>query len=346
MVFAGCRRLSPGWQASLARGVAHARTDPCARLLLYVKLRSCFLGLSPFTGVYSMGTSPRHRFARTGRRVVVPALLATFGIISTANAHDFWVIPDMFVFRADSMIHASGRAGTRFPVGTAVQPARVADARIIGATTHTKITQLSVEGSSLRLHEKAPASGQYLIAVTLTSTPTRATSANLLRFLRAEGGATEATRLEKENALVGQDSLVYQATSYATAIVEVGRGGPRAFAVSTGLPLEFIPVNDPAHLHVGDTLHVKIVGDGKAVPGIGVFAGPAVDTTASASGATPATAANTSLALSADGNGVLHLPLTSAAAWNLRAAYVYRRSGAPEWRIARATYVFNVGASH
>ncbi|MES2178033.1 MAG: DUF4198 domain-containing protein [Gemmatimonadota bacterium] len=293
-----------------------------------------------------MRPSLSHRFARVGRRAVAPVLLATIGVVSTASAHDFWVIPDMFVFRADSVIHASGRAGTRFPVGTPVQPTRVADARLIGATTQTKITQLSVEGSSLRLHEKAPAAGQYVIAVTLTSTSTRSTPANLLRFLRAEGGAAEAARLEKENALVGQDSVVYQATSYATAIVEVGRGGPRAFAVSTGLPLEFIPVNDPAHLHVGDTLHVKIVGNGKAVPGIGVFAGPAVDTTASASGAAPATAANTSLVLSADGNGVLHLPLTSAAAWNLRAAYVYRHSGAPEWRIARATYVFNVSASH
>ncbi len=288
-----------------------------------------------------------HRFARAGRRAVAPVLLATIGVVSTANAHDFWVIPDMFEFRTDSMIHASGRAGTRFPVGTPVQPTRVADARIIGATTQAKITQLSVEGSSLRLHEKAPAAGQYVIAVTLTSTPTRSTPANLLRFLRAEGGAAEAARLEKENALAGQDSVVYQATSYATAIVEVGRGGPRAFAVSTGLPLEFIPVNDPAHLHVGDTLHVKIVGEGKAVPNIGVFAGPAVDTTV-APGAANGPAATSSLALTADANGVLHLPLTSAAPWNLRSAYAYRRGGAAanDWRIARATYVFNVGASH
>jgi uncharacterized GH25 family protein len=289
-----------------------------------------------------------HPFARTGRRAVVPALLATIGFVATASAHDFWVIPDMFVFRTDSVIHASGRAGTRFPAGTAVRPARIADARIIGATTQTKITQLSVEGSSLRLHERAPATGQYVIAVTLTSSPTRSTPASLLRFLRAEGGAAEASRLEKENALAGQDSVVYQATTYATAIVEVGRGGPRAFAVSTGLPLEFIPLNDPGHLHLGDTLHVKIVGEGKAVPNIGVFAGPDSDTTATGSGAVTGNTVNTSLSLTADANGVLHLPLTSAAAWNLRAAYAYRRAnaGANEWRIARATYVFNVGASH
>ena len=81
---------------------------------------------------------------------------------------------------------------------------------------------MSVEGTSLRLHEKPAAAGQYLIVVTLTSNPTRSTTTALLRFLRAEGGAAEATRLERENALAGVDSVIHHATSYAEAIVEVG----------------------------------------------------------------------------------------------------------------------------
>ena len=283
------------------------------------------------------------RATRTARRALIPAIVATLTIVSTAMAHDFWIIPDVFNFAGDSVMHVSGRAGTRFPAGTAVQPARVADARMIGATTQTTITQMSVEGNSLRLHQKAPAAGQYVFAVTLTSTPTRSTEAGLLRFLRAEGGATEAARLERTNALAGQDSVVYHATSYATTVVDVGLGGPRAFSVATGLPLAFVPVNDPAHLRVGDTLHVKVVGDGQPVPSIGVYGGPAMDTTAAAGGA-----AQTSLTLTADANGVVHLPLTRAGAWNLRAAYVYRQSGAAanEWRIARTTYVFGVGSPH
>ena len=149
----------------------------------------------------------------------------------------------MFAFGADAMIHASGRAGTRFPAGNAVQPSRVAEALLIGRTTRSPIRELTVEGTSLRLHEKAPTPGQYVIAVTLTSTPSRSTPANMLRFLKAEGGASEAARLESGNAFVNQDSVVYRATSYATAIVEVGSGGPRAYAVTTGLPLQFTPSN-------------------------------------------------------------------------------------------------------
>ena len=288
------------------------------------------------------------RSTSAGRRALLPALLAILMAVGTANAHDFWIIPDMFTFGSDAMIHASGRAGTRFPTGNAVQPSRVATALLIGATTRSPITELTVEGNSLRVHQKAPTSGQYVIAVTLTSTPTRSTPANMLRFLKAEGGASEAARLEGGHAFDGLDSVLYRATSYATAIVEVGRGGPRAFAVSTGLPLEFMPMRDPGQLHVGDTLHVRIVGDGKSVPNAGVFAGPAADTSGAPPVAATSSALNNTLRLAADGDGVLHLPLTTAGAWNLRAAYVYRRAGAApnEWTIARTTYVFHVTASH
>lgn len=291
-----------------------------------------------------MPVPTRNRWARRACIAAVPTLLATVGLVSTAAAHDFWIIPDIFTAPNDAALHFSGRAGTRFPAGTAVQPNRVADARLIGASSQTKITEMSVEGTSLRLHQKPPAAGQYIVAVTLTSNPTRSTAAGMLRFLKGEGGAAEAGRLEHENALAGQDSLVYHATSYAEAIVEVGRGGPRAFATSSGLPLEFVPVNDPSHLHEGDTLHVKVVGLGKSIPNVGIFAGPAADTSAGAAGG----GANTSLSLLADNAGVVHLPLTKAGAWNLRAAYVSKGPGgaANEWTISRTTYVFGVSAKH
>ncbi len=283
-----------------------------------------------------------HRFQRRTLLVALPAILATVLVVSTAAAHDFWIIPDIFTASGDATLHFSGRAGTRFPAGTAVQPNRIADARLIGASSQTKITEMSVEGTSLRLHQKRPSAGQYVVAVTLTSTPTHSTAAGMLRFLKSEGGATEASRLERESALTGEDSLVYHATSYAEAVVEVGRGGPRAFTMSTGLPLEFVPVNDPSHLHEGDTLHVKVVGLSKAIPNIGIFAGPAADTTAGVTAAT-----NTSLSLVADDAGVVHVALTKAGAWNLRAAYVSKRPGAPnEWMISRTTYVFGVSPKH
>ncbi|MEX2282055.1 MAG: DUF4198 domain-containing protein [Gemmatimonadota bacterium] len=268
------------------------------------------------------------------------AVVALLTIVSTALAHDFWIIPDLFSIAANETIHANGRSGTRFPAGSAVQPTRIADARVIGASSEARITEMSVEGGSLRLHQKPAAAGQYLIAVALQSGRlTRAAPAGLIRFLRAEGGAAEAARLERANAFAGMDSISYQSTSYAATTVQVGRGGPRAFNKTAGFLLEFVPVNDPWQLHVGDTLHIKLLGGGTPVASIGIDATPAADTTAGATG--PAAGA---VSLTADANGVVHLSLTKSGPWLLRSAFVRRKPNgtANEFEVARTTYVISV----
>ena len=258
---------------------------------------------------------------------------------STMFAHDFWLVPDAFWVAGDSTIRTSGRSGLRFPNGSAVQPARVADARIVGASSQTKITEMSVEGTSLRLFQKPTTPGQYLIVVGLTPRPSRSTPAGLARFLRAEGGADEATRLEREKAFAGRDSLVYHSASYAATLVQFGMGGPAAYTRSTGQPLQFIPLADPTHVHVGDTLHVRIEGNGKPLANAGLYTNGVVDSTATGEAAT--------LHLMTDARGVAHIPLTKAGPWIIRAAHVSARPGAAgEWDVARATYVFNVGAEH
>lgn len=274
------------------------------------------------------------------RLVAVSAALATLAVVSPATAHDFWLIPDMFGFAGNATVHVNGRSGVKFPDGSAVQPTRVTDARIIGASSTTTITEMSVEGTSLRLHQKPAAPGQYLVVAALTPRTTRATPAGMMRYLKAEGGAGEASRLERENAFAGTDSVIYSGTSYGATVFELGTGGPRAFSKSAGFPLEFVPVNDPAHVHLGDTLHVKVLGAGKPVPNISVDATPAFDSTAAAgmSGA---------VSLTADASGVLHLALTKAGPWMLRSAFVARRPGtASEWDVSRSTYVFTVGTKH
>lgn len=285
------------------------------------------------------GSLPIPAGNRTWRRAAIPVAIATLlAAAPTLFAHDFWIIPDAFTVPADSTVWVSGRSGTRFPTGSAVQPARVADARIVGQSTQTRITEMSVQGTSLRLSQRPTSAGQYLIVVGLTPRASRSTPAGLLRFLRAEGGADEAARLERENALAGRDSLVFHSASYAATIVQFGRGGPRAFAVNSGQPLQFIPLTDPLQSHVGDTLHVRIEGLGEPLSNTGVHASGTIDSTATDPG-------SATLHLMTDANGVVHIPLTKPGLWNIRAAHVSPRPGTQnEWDVARATYVFTVGA--
>jgi len=263
------------------------------------------------------------------------------GVVSSAAAHDTWLIPDLFSAAQGDGIAVRARAGGgKFPVGSAVQPARVASARVVGPSGVDTITEIAPVAGALRLTHKPTAAGQYLVAISLTPGTLRNASAGFLRFLRAEGAASEAARLERENTLAGMDSVAFTHAAHAATVVQVGQGGPRGFARTAGLPLEFVPVNDPTQLRVGDTLHVRVLGSGKPVAGIGVdFKSAASDTTA----AGPNTAYTTQLA---DANGVVHVPVTVAGPWIVRSAFVSSKAAGAknEFIVARSTYVWNVGA--
>lgn len=266
-------------------------------------------------------------------------IAATFAVVSAAAAHDFWLIPNLFAFTSDSLA-INGKSGTSFPEGSAVQPARVADAWLVNASGRTKLTDFAVVDSSLRVSGR-PAAGQYRVAVALTPRTTRTTAAGLLRFLRLEGGSAAADKLERENTLSGHDSVSYTGASYAATIVQVGRGGARGFSSPAGFPLEFVPLNDPSGLRVGDTLHVRILGGGQAAAAIGVDV-------MSADSAGRAPGANPWASVQSDANGVAHVAVGKAGPWILRSAWVGRRQGAPanEFEVARSTFVFGVMPSH
>ncbi len=276
-------------------------------------------------------------------RTLVAATVALVAVAPTALAHDTWIIPDLVAFAANATMHFNVRqGGTKFPVGAAVPAERVVDARIIGASSSSKISDMGVQGSSLQLHHKPAAAGQYLIVIGLAPRVFRETPAGVVRFLKAEGGALEAARLERENTFAGLDSVIFTHGGYAATVAQLGTGGPRAFNKAAGIRLEFVPMNDPAHVHVGDTLHVQVLGNRTPVPGIGIELATGLDS------ATAATTTLTRVAYTADASGVVHPPLSKAGPVLLRSAYASRKANgaANEWDVSRTTYVFHVGAKH
>ena len=274
------------------------------------------------------------------RRVAAVAT-STVVLASTAWAHDTWIIPDLVAFAANATMQFNVRqGGTKFPAGTAVPAERIVDARIIGASSSTKIVEMGVQGTSLQLRHKPTAAGQYLIVVGLAPRVFRETPAGVMRFLRAEGGALEAARLERENAFAGLDSVIFTHAGYAATIAEVGTDGPRVFTKAAGIRLEFVPVNDPSRVKTGDTLHVRMLGNGTPVPGIGIELAAGIDSTQAA------TSSVSRVAFTADERGVVHIPLDKAGPVMLRSAFASRRAGgaARDWDVSRTTFVFNVSA--
>jgi uncharacterized GH25 family protein len=293
---------------------------------------------------------PRSRACRRAAVISasVAALLATAGVLA---AHDFWIVPDAFQIAAGGTLEVRGQTGTRFPTSvSAVSPERVAEARLIGASSDERLTDLSTSGKSLIIRHRPTTAGQYIVAVALASRSARTTPERLQRYIALEGAPELAERYHHEGAYPKTDSVTQVSAKFAKTIVQVGRGGARAFSRAIGHALELVPATDPARLRVGDTLAVRLLYRGQPLAGAHLHAGaapPGVTAATQQSEGTPADGSrerkDTSAVTGAD--GVARVPLAEPGLWNVRTLHAAPTPGgsADQWEVYFATIVFNVG---
>jgi uncharacterized GH25 family protein len=295
---------------------------------------------------------PRSRACRRAAVISasVAALLATAGVLA---AHDFWIVPDAFQIAAGGTLEVRGQTGTRFPTSvSAVSPERVAEARLIGASSDERLTDLSTSGKSLIIRHRPTTAGQYIVAVALASRSARTTPERLQRYIALEGAPELAERYHHEGAYPKTDSVTQVSAKFAKTIVQVGRGGARAFSRAIGHALELVPATDPATLRVGDTLAVRLLYRGQPVVGAHLHAGAAPPGVTAATEAmqqsdgTPAEGSrerkDTSAVTGAD--GVARVALSEPGLWTVRTLHAAPAPGgsADQWEVYFATIVFNV----
>lgn len=278
---------------------------------------------------------------------VRPAVLVTCGALlaaASAKAHDFWIIPDAFAVAEGSEVRVRGQTSSRFPTSeAAVAINRVADARLLSANADERVTDMSHAGNSLVLRHRPGTRGQRIMAVTLLPRSVRESVASFRRYLELEGAPEALATLDREGSLRGRDSVTRRYAKYAKTVIEVGRGGPRAFSRAAGHPLEFIPLADPSTLTAGDTLHVRVLYRGRPLAGSNTHAGYVPAETLARPADSSAAASDQHLV--ADANGLIHVPLRSGGLWNVRMIHIAAAdagSGA-DWDTHWATLVFYVG---
>lgn len=278
-----------------------------------------------------------------GQRLRAAAIVTSAGLLFavTAKAHDFWLVPDAFAVAEGSSLHIRGQTSSRFPTSeAAVAVDRVADARLFAGTSEETITEMTKSGNSLLLSHRPATRGQRVVAVMLHPRLQRESATGFRRYLELEGAPEALARVDREGLLRGRDSVTRRYAKYAKTVVEVGRGGPRAFSRVVGHPLELVPLSDPSTLSVGDTLAVRILYRGGPLPGARADAGH-VD----AAAREPADSAGADLHVTADRAGVLRVPVRSRGLWNIRMIHIAQAdadSGA-DWDAHWATLVFQVG---
>lgn len=281
---------------------------------------------------------PLHAQRIRARHAMLAAAVVGLAAPAAVWAHDFWLVPSAFAIAPGEVLEVRGQTSSAFPTSeSAVATARVAEARLVGATSSVIIRDLSTSGTSLVLRHRPTVAGQYIVAATLKPRSVRETAAGFRRYLELEGAPEAAARYEREGRLPTRDSVTRRYAKYAKSVVQVGRGGGSAFSRHVGHPLEFVPLNDPLSSRSGDTLRVRLLYQGRALTGAKVHAGAAPAEGAAPSEQTPTT----------DAQGVVAIALTGGSLWNVRAIHVVPAiagSGA-DWDTHWASLVFAAGDS-
>ncbi len=274
------------------------------------------------------------------RRIVsvgIPLILLLVSFVRIGNAHDFWLVPDAFRIFTGGQILVRGQTSSRFPTSeSAVAPERVRYARILGATEDVRVGNVHTSGTSLLLSHRPRGTGQRIIAVAIAPRLLRASGREFKRYMELEGASALASRYQREGILPKTDSITRRYAKYAKTIVEIGRGGSRAYSRVVGHPAEFVPLDDPASLRRGDTLRVWLLFRGEPLREMHVEAGVAV-----------AGAAPVDWSLQTDIDGVARVPLDREGLWNVRALHILPadRGTAADWDSHFVTLVFEVGTS-
>jgi hypothetical protein len=206
---------------------------------------------------------------------------------------------------------------------------------MIGNDGETVLKDLSHRGTSLVLRARPASDGQRLVAVDLVPRSARQTPAEFLRWLKLEGAADAADHISQAGSLQGVDSLTRTDTKHAKTIVDVGRGGPRSFARSSGQMIEFMPLQDPTALRAGDTLRARLVFNGAPLQGISVHASvPAPEDTT--------LKAEPDVHLVTDPAGTVSLPVRKTGLWLIRTIHVVE-AGRGSWETHWASLVIKAG---
>ena len=273
---------------------------------------------------------------RMRRAAVLTVLLSLAAGVGSASAHDFWLVPDAFQIATGGSLRVQGRTGIHFPESESAVPAdRIADARLLSAAGDERLTDFTIAGKSLVIAHRPVGAGERVVAMALRVRTQRQSAAGFARYLALEGAPEVVARYERDGTLP-RDSVTMHVAKYAKTLVQVGAGGPSAFARAAGHGLEFMPQENLSALRAGDTAHVRVLFRGMPLARAFVHAGRA----STAAGDTP----EADLTPMASDDGIVAIPLFRAGLWNLRTGFAAPMPGAApaEWEVAWATFVFRV----
>jgi uncharacterized GH25 family protein len=195
--------------------------------------------------------------------------LATLLILAApvAAAHDTWVLPVRPAVSRGSEISLDATSGMGFPaLDFAIQPDRISVARFRLEGRTAEISRRTGAKHSLRLAVRPE--GEGIACLWIESKPKAIDlKPDQVREYLEEIGALDTVGKEWSAAgSTGRWREIY--TKHAKTFVAVGAsGGDRSWAEPAGMRLEIVPESDPTQLKAKSDFSVRLLKDGRPLPG-------------------------------------------------------------------------------
>ena len=274
------------------------------------------------------------------RRLVVGSGIVACALTASVAAHEFWATSVQWAVAPGARITLLANVGGVFPAADSFTvPERVASVRFVGPVTDIAVAPpYRREADSLAADVTAPSTaGTYVGVFAIKPRTAEKSAAVFEEHLKHQGlkqvAAERAARGETAKAVRERYSR------YGKTLITVGSGGDRSAATRPlGLKVELIPLVDPTTLAAGSRLRVRLLLDGKPLPGAlagAIYAGA------------KATPDSWPLTATTDGRGEAEFLLEHRGPWLVRAVTMQRRENesgpdAADWETYWASLTFRL----
>lgn len=202
---------------------------------------------------------------RLASRLLCFVLLAA-PLAAPASAHDFWIEPSTYRPEPLQRVTLRHRVGTHF-LGDPVPRDEDLLVRFVSLSRNGELRVPGVHGMDPAGIAQAPESGTLVVAYESRGSVAELTPDKMARYVEDEGVASQLPA-----GWQGKPLLRDRFARSVKSLLVVRGGGSAGFDRVAGLPLELVPLADPAALAAGGALPVRLLWQGKPMPDVQVAA--------------------------------------------------------------------------
>lgn len=242
------------------------------------------------------------------RRRLAALIILLVGLVSLLQAHDLFIKLDRYSIEPGATAVVPILNGTFAQSENAITWDRVADLSLVAPTGRARLDagQWAARGDTTFVTIRAGAAGTYVLGASTHPRALELSAEDFNAYLEHDGIPDILEARTRDGELDRPARERYG--KHVKAVFQVGATRSEGYAAVLGYPAEIVPLANPSHLRVGDTLRVRCLVDGL----------PARHQLAIAGGEASDGQPIAERSVRTDGNGVAMFPLTAAGRWYVK----------------------------